>query len=76
MTKRQLENQIRRFSAEIKKGDTINMIYDGEIIANYQFEEWSIDSKTPYDWLIGCLVFVVQLKGRDINKICLEFIKA
>ena len=49
MTKRQLENQVRRFSTEIKKGDTINMIYDGEIIADYQFEEWSIDSKTPYD---------------------------
>ena len=76
MTKRQLENQVRRFSTEIKKGDTINMIYDGEIIADYQFEEWSIDSKTPYDWLIGCLIFQVQLKGRDTKKVSLEFIKA
>ena len=76
MTKRQLENQVRRFSTEIKKGDTINMIYDGEIIANYQFDEWSIDSKTPYDWLIGCLIFQVQLKGRDTKKVSLEFIKA
>lgn len=76
MTKRQLENQVRRFSTEIKKGDTINMIYDGKIIADYQFEEWSIDSKTPYDWLIGCLIFQVQLKGRDTKKVSLEFIKA
>ena len=76
MTKRQLENQVRRFSTEIKKGDTINMIYDGEIIADYQFNEWSIDSKTPYDWLIGCLIFQIQLKGRDTKKVSLEFIKA
>jgi hypothetical protein len=48
-------------------------MYDGQSIANYEFTEWTIDSKTPEQWPRGCLVFEIDLKGRDINKVELKY---
>ena len=76
MTQKELERKVNAFSKRIRPGDTINMKYDGHTIASYEFIEWSIDAKTPRGWLLGCLCFDINLKGRDINKVSLEFAKA
>jgi hypothetical protein len=72
---KKLERQINKIAKTIKCGESINLIYDGEVIAKYEFTEWSIDSKTPLQWLRGCLVFEISLKKRDINKVTLNYIK-
>ena len=71
-----LERQIKKIEKVIERGDRIDLMYEGESIAEYDFTEWSIDSKTPYHWLIGCLCFEVRLKGRDINKVEIKFTQA
>ena len=68
-----LEREIRKFSENIKMGDKIDLMYEGESIADYVFIEWSLDSKTPLDWLRGCMVFEVALKNRDESKLSLKF---
>ena len=75
MKQKELEKQVRKFSKNIKAGDKIIMKYKGETIATYEFIEWSIDSKSPIDWLRGCLIFQISLKARDINKVELDFVK-
>lgn len=72
---RKLIRQIRQISKAIKRGESIDLIYDGEVLPDcrYNFTEWSIDSKTPEQWLRGCLVFEIDLKGRDINKVELRY---
>lgn len=75
MNQKLLESKIRRLSKNLEKGDTFELLYDGESIAKYEFTEWSIDAKTPIDWLRGCLVFCVLLEGRDINRVSLRFQK-
>ena len=73
MATRELERQINKFSKTIKMGDKIDLMYEGESIAEYVFTEWSIDSKTPIDWFRGCMVFAVALKNRDKEKLSLKF---
>ena len=70
---KKLIRQIRRIERTIQCGGSIDLIYDGEVIAKYEFLEWSIDCKTPEQWLRGCLVFEIDLKGRDINKVELRY---
>ena len=72
---KKLEKQVIKISGTIKSGESINLIYDGEVIAKYEFTEWSIDSKTPLEWLRLCLCFDINLKGRDINKVSLKYNK-
>jgi hypothetical protein len=72
---KKLERQINKIAKTIKCGESINLIYDGEVIAKYEFTEWTIDSKAPLQWLRGCLAFDISLKGRDINKVTLNYIK-
>lgn len=75
MANRKLEKQVKEFSKDIEKGDAIELLYEGESIARYDFTEWSIDSKTPLDWLRGALCFEISLKGRDESKATLHFTK-
>lgn len=70
---KKLIRQIRKIEKTIQCGDTIDFMYEGESLANYEFVEWSIDSKTPEDWLRGCLCFEIRFKKRDINKVSLKF---
>lgn len=70
---KKLEKQIKKIEKTIKSGDCIDLMYDGDSIARYEFTEWSIDSKTPIMWLRSCLAFEVSLKGRDINKVSIKF---
>ena len=70
---KKLEKQIKKIEKTIKRGDCIDLMYDGDSIARYEFTEWSIDSKTPIMWLRSCLVFEVSLKGRDVNKVSIKF---
>jgi hypothetical protein len=70
---KKLIRQIRRIEKSIQCGESIDLMYDGQSIANYEFTEWTIDSKTPEQWLRGCLVFEIGLKGRDINKVELKY---
>ena len=70
---KKLIKQIKQIEETIKRGESIDLMYDGQSIAKYEFVEWSIDSKTPEQWLRGCLCFEISLKGRDINKVELRY---
>ena len=70
---KKLIKQIKQIEKTIKRGESIDLIYDGQSIANYDFVEWSIDCKTPEQWLRGCICFEISLKGRDINKVELKY---
>ena len=70
---KKLIKQIKQIEETIKRGESIDLMYDGQSIAKYEFVEWSIDCKTPERWLRGCLVFEIDLKGRDINKVELRY---
>lgn len=72
---KKLEKEIRKIDKQLKCGDSIELMYDGESIAKYEFTERSIDCKTPLQWLRGCLCFEISLKGRDINKVTLKYNK-
>lgn len=73
--KKKLEQQIKRIDKKLECGDSIELLYDGEEIARYDFTERSIDCKTPLHWLRGCFCFEIDLKGRDINKVSLKLNK-
>lgn len=68
-----LEKEIKKIDKKLKRGDRINLMYEGNSIAQYDFTERTIDSKTPLQWLRGCLCFDISLKGRDINKVELKY---
>jgi hypothetical protein len=74
MTEKELKAQIRKFDRKLKRGDTIIMKYDGAEIARYEFVERTIDSKTPMDWLVGNLCFLIEFKNRDVGRVSLEFV--
>jgi hypothetical protein len=73
---KKLEQEIRKIDKKLKCGDSIELMYDGESVAKYDFVERSIDSKTPLQWLRGCLCFEISLKCRDINKVALKYNKS
>jgi hypothetical protein len=53
------------------------MMYDGETIAEYDMSsgERTIDMKTPEQWVRGCMVFLITLKGKDETKVEIKKIK-
>lgn len=71
---KKLEQKVKRIDKQLKCGDSIDLIYDGEVIkeCRYTFFERTIDSKTPLQWLGSCLCFEIALKGRDISKVTLK----
>ena len=72
---KKLEQEIRKIDKQLKCGDSIELMYDDESVAKYDFVERSIDCKTPLEWLRLCLCFDINLKGRDINKVSLKYNK-
>lgn len=68
-----LEKEIKKIDKKLKRGDRINLMYEGNSIAQYDFTERTIDSKTPLQWLRICLCFDIILKRRDINKVELKY---
>lgn len=73
MARKDLETKIRKFSKDIKMGDKIILMYGEKEIADYVFIEWSIDAKTPLDWLRECMCFEIAMKGLDESKVSLKF---
>lgn len=74
MSKEQeIKREVKKISKNIKKGDAIVLLCESHEIARYEFDEWSIDSKTPEDWITGCIVFEVKYANRDINKCKIKF---
>ena len=69
---KRLEQEIKKIDRRLKKGDTIKLLYGNEVIAQYNFIEKTIDSKTPLQWLRICLCFNIISKGLDINKVTLR----
>lgn len=63
-----LFKQINELAKEIHADESIDLMYEGGVIATYS----SIDSRTPADWLRHSLCFGIQLKGRDINNKTIE----
>ena len=53
------------------------MKYDGETIAEYDMSsgERTRDMKTAEEWVRGCMVFLITLKGKDETKVEIEKIK-
>ena len=68
-----LEKEIKKIDKKLKRGDRINLMYEGNSIAQYDFTERTIDSKTPLQWLRICLCFDIILERRDINKVELKY---
>lgn len=73
---KKLEQEVKKIDKKLKRGDRIELLYNGEEIARYDYFERSIDSKTSLQWLRECFVFEIDLKGRDINKVSLKHNKA
>ena len=71
---KKLEKEINKIDKQLKCGDSIELMCDGESVAKYDFVERSIDCKTPLQWLRASL-FEISLKGRDINKVTLKYNK-
>ena len=63
-----LFKQINELAKEIQADESIDLMYEGHVIAAYS----SIDSRTPADWLRHSLCFGIQRKGRDINNKTIE----
>ena len=72
---KKLEKEIKKIDKQLKCGDSIELMYNGESVAKYDFVERSIDCKTPLQWLRGCLCFEIAFKDRDINKVTLKYNK-
>ena len=70
-----LEKEIKKIDKQLKCGDSIELLYDGESVAKYDFVERSIDCKTPLQWLRGCLCFEIAFKNRDESKVTLKYNK-
>lgn len=70
-----LEKEIKKIDKQLKCGDSIELMYDGESVAKYDFVERSIDCKTPLQWLRGCLCFEIALNKRDESKVTLKYNK-
>lgn len=74
-----LVRQVNGFARKAEDKNVIQMMYDGEngieVIASYEcLGMYEPDSKTPEEWVRGCSVFEVQLRGRDLNKVTLRMI--
>ena len=81
-TKRQGKEHINKLLRKIGKiedtiqmGDKLFFNYDGKQVADYQFVEWSRDSKPPTDWFRECVCFEVTLRGLDPTKVEISFEK-
>lgn len=75
MDKKQLEAKVKKMSKTIAIGDAIILTHNGKEIARYNCIDKSIDTKTPLDWLRGCFVFEIGMKGIDIKEIDVELVK-
>lgn len=75
MDKKQLETKVKKMSKTIAIGDAIILTHNGKEIARYNCIDKSIDTKTPLDWLRGCFVFEIGMKGIDIKEIDVELVK-
>jgi len=73
-----LEKLVKKVKATDKKHNKYKLLmkYDGETIAEYDMTngERTIDTKTPEQWVRGCMVFLISLKGKDESKVSIETI--
>lgn len=76
MKRDEIISQVKKLSKNIKKGDSIRLLYDGKELARYDFIEWSRDSNTPENWITQCVCFDIDIHGRDINKCEIRFVPA
>lgn len=73
-----LEKLVKQVKAIDKKHDKYKLLmkYDGEVIAEYDMTngERTFDTKTPEEWIRGCMVFLITLHGKDESKVLIEAI--
>lgn len=73
-----LEKLVKQVKSIDKKHDKYKLLmkYDGETIAEYDMTngERTIDMKTPEEWIRGCMVFLITLRGKDESKVSIEAI--
>ena len=69
MTKKKLISEVKAWGKTTAIGDVLQLEYEGQILGEYKvIDYWTIDSKTPEQWIRGCIAFDIELKGRDIEK--------
>jgi hypothetical protein len=65
-----LVRRVNMFARKAENDNVIQMLYNGEVIAEYNcWGMYEPDCKTPEEWVRGCSVFEIQLRGRDIEKV-------
>ena len=70
-----LVRQVNRLARKAENDNVIQMMYDGEVIAEYECDcLYEPDCKTPEMWVRGCSCFEVTPKGRDIEKVTLRMV--
>ena len=69
MTEKKLISEVKAWGKKCAIGDVLQLEYEGQIIGEYEnIDNWHIDSKTPEQWIRGCIAFEIKMKGRDIEK--------
>ena len=53
--KKKLEQEIKKIDKKLKYGDRIELLYDGEEIARYDFTERSMTARHHYNGFVGVL---------------------
>lgn len=70
-----LVRQVNRLAYKAENDNVIQMMYDGEVIAEYKCDcLYEPDCKTPEQWVRGCSCFEISLKHRDIEKVTLRMV--
>ena len=70
-----LVRQVNRLARKAENDNVIKMMYDGEVIAEYECDcLYEPDCKTPEEWLNGNICFEIRLKHRDIEKVTLRMV--
>lgn len=73
-----LRKQVNKLFKSSPEGSKIEFVVNDEVKGTYYIpinHFVSIDSKTPIDWLNGCLCFEVELKGLKNAKVGLRMRK-
>lgn len=69
MTEKKLISEVKAWGKQNAIGDVLQLEYEGQILGEYKVSDyWYADSKTPEQWIRGCIAFEIELKGRDIEK--------
>ena len=73
-----LQRQVKSLFKNNQEGNVIEFLVNNEVKGEYTIPQnhyIEIDSKSPTDWLNGCICFEVELKGMSNANISLKIRK-